>query len=285
MPPWPHSLAFGVLPGLDAEYSPALSKIAETAQAIDDGTYVTNDGRCAAGSCHSSLVVGAIQADSSYPKMICAPVNTDVPSLGLGELFLDNVTNEITTVPVRPTDLEAQEAVAKLRDGGVNVVVFCGYDTTALALIRAMQNISFNPYTIVSSATTSTKPLMEYIVEALYWTSSLPGAGDFSGLTAAEFTAIFEDWMGLEEKEVRIHARRAAPPPPRTPPPPPPPPPVHAATAATASSAWQVDSFEAISFGGLCVLGTAIERAGTTDQAAVVEQLQQGTFFERSASK
>ena len=42
----------------------------------------------------------------------------------------------------------------------------------------------------------------------------------------------------------------------------------------------QVDSYEAISFTGLCVLATAIERAGTTDQAAVVEQLQQGTFFE-----
>lgn len=261
-------LAFGVLPPRKADdFTRGVLKAAEACDAYVSTTPNDHnpcaphnrDARCTAGSCVSSLIAGFVYEDQVSPRQMCQSGTSliDTAKDSNGDPLTTRVDSFAGTANLAKGNLTAdagyQEYVEVLMEAlrphmaaKVTVLVACTYFASARALVDALEQLDYSPLAVmITSAMSDSRyvPLVqagwwqgEYVLEPVAWhhASDDPVRGDFSNMTSQEF--------GKEY-------RRRYP-------------------------GQHLSYLGAAGFAAGAILGSAIEAAGSIDNAAVIAKLE-----------
>jgi len=158
----------------------------------------------AGGTQASSLVVGLIQADAVFTRATCEGVEDQASREGMTMARREPTPASaplVTTIPKVPTIEEAMNALSRLQEKGVDVIVGCTYLETGFAIIEALERLDYSPKAVVLTATVAMPPYAdkvatgwwqgEYFLGPSSWHRTLPGRGVISNWTSQEFADRF----------------------------------------------------------------------------------------------
>lgn len=261
-------LAFGVLPPRKADdFTRGILQAAEACDAYNSTT--PNDqnpcaphnraARCTANSCVESLLAGFVYEDSTSPRQMCQSGTSVIETAkdSSGNNLLTAVGSFAGTANLAKKNLTAdagyQAYIAELMEAlrphmaaKVTVLIACTYFASARALVDALEQLDYSPLAVMITSAMSDSRYVnlvqaawwqgEYVIEPVAWhhASDERVRGDFSNMTSQEF-----------EKE--YHRRYPG---------------------------QHLSYLGAAAFAAGAILGSAIEAAGSIENAAVIAKLQ-----------
>ena len=242
---------FGLLPPCGSYHVNPILAIVQAAEAVDarplDSAVLPSFGPCftGGGGCKSSLKVGVIRSAGVFPAATSAPVPGICAEQGIEVAEGVEGGPLLVTIPRRATTADVDMALDSLRAKEVNVIVASTYMDEAITILNRTAALDYSLFAITFTATVGLPDYQlmvengwwqgEFALGSVPWHHDLPGTGEFTGMTSAEFSSEF---AALVDSHVY--------------------PSYHAAAAAAA----------------LVALFEAIERAGSLNTSAVAAELR-----------